>query len=42
MLIYEKNHEKQAKNTEISLKNIEITNVCCIFFLKIVVRTQFY
>ena len=31
MLIYEKNHEKQAKNTEIPLKNIEITNIFCIF-----------
>ena len=31
MLIYEKNHEKQAKNTEITLKNIEITNIYCIF-----------
>ncbi len=31
MSVYEKNHEKQAKNTEIPLKNIEITNIYCIF-----------
>ena len=31
MSVCEINHEKSAANIEISLKNIEITNIYCIF-----------